>query len=164
MKKLSIILVFAAAVALVFAASASASSIVLMDLDRMAKSSAFIVKANVASVQAEWDDDHARIWTTVELDVQTFYRGAATEDAKLSFVVPGGEVGEIGQIVPGAPEFKPGEQVIVLLDRSGPDDALLLVGFNQGKLVRAGTKSDGTEVWARAVDLKGIDVDADKLT
>jgi hypothetical protein len=99
-------------------------------VEDLARSSDAVVRGKVASVSARWSEDQRRIFTYVEVQPASVWRGAAPR--LVTVLVPGGVVGNIGQRVDGAPGFAKGEEVVVFL--SGAEaGAFRVTGLAQGK-------------------------------
>ena len=81
------------------------------------------VQGRVIQTSSEWGED-GLIYTRVVLDAED--RLVASSDPTTSFLVPGGEMGEVRLTVPGAPTFERGDDVLVFLT-----DGKLL-GLGQG--------------------------------
>lgn len=75
----------------------------------------------------------AGIQTTVELEVESVWKGSVKSTNSISFYLPGGVLGERKVVVTGQPEFALEESCVVFLKR-GEDGRWVLVGFGQGKL------------------------------
>jgi hypothetical protein len=60
-------------------------------VEGLARSSEAVVLGRVAHVASRWSDDQRRIFTYVELDVSSAWRGAP--GARVTVLVPGGVVG-----------------------------------------------------------------------
>ncbi len=73
------------------------------------------------------------IRTTIEVDVEDFWKGLETSEKCLTFSLPGGVLGERKVVLTGQPEFGLGERCVVFLKRSATRQ-WVLVGFNQGKI------------------------------
>jgi hypothetical protein len=121
---------------LLAAAPARAMLALPATVEDLTRSSDAVVRGKVASVSARWSEDQRRIFTYVEVEPASVWRGAAP--ARVSVLVPGGVVGNIGQRVDGAPGFVQGEEVVVFL--SGAEaGAFRVTGLAQGKFsVRGG--------------------------
>src|SRR5690242_10651550 len=98
---------------LAVAAPASAMLAAPASVEELARSSQAVVRGRVASVSSRWSDDQARIFTYVEIQPASVWRGSP--GARVTVLVPGGVVGPIGQRVDGAPAFAKGEDVVVFL-------------------------------------------------
>jgi hypothetical protein len=109
--------VVAIAVALLAASSARAVTLRGPDApEDLATASDVVLHARVASLQAS--EVAGRISTEVELAPLSWWKGAAVA-ASVRVRVPGGAVGNVAQVVHGAPSFAEGEEVVVFL-RAGP--------------------------------------------
>lgn len=115
--------------ALLGGTSASATTLVSLDLEALAKGAEVVARGRVERVEARWTGDGARIVTEATVVPSAFYKGAA--GARLAVVQPGGVVGEVGQSVHGAARFEPGEDVVVFLARRGR--RFTVTGMVQGK-------------------------------
>ena len=79
-----------------------------------------VVRAKVMRTTSGWaggDPQSGLIYTTVELQPLEWWKGAGP--ASVTVRVPGGEVGELGQVAQGAATFARGDEVVVFLKRSG---------------------------------------------
>jgi hypothetical protein len=85
------------------------------DADMIAAAKA-IVSGTVID-QSVSRSDNGLIVTTTRLVIEERIKNAP-EERVLSFVLPGGEVGDEGLIVPGVPSFSPGDRVLLFLDRN----------------------------------------------
>ena len=70
-----------------------------------------------------------RILSWVELRVIKSFRGAS---GTVRLLVPGGQIGNLTQIVPGGPTFPRGTQRLYFLEHLPTSDGFRLVGFSQG--------------------------------
>ena len=98
-----------------------------MDLAELTASADQIVVADVVSVQSAWDPSHRTIYSTIEVNVQDNWKGAAPANGRISIRQPGGTVGEIEMTVHGMPSFSVGEKALLFLERAH------VVGMGQGK-------------------------------
>lgn len=94
-----------------------------------------VVRGKVASRDVQASADGGRIFTVITLEVSETWKGGAP--ARVQVEVPGGELGDIGQVVHGAPRFADGEDVVVFLRKIGPQTEALpltkVVSLAQGK-------------------------------
>ncbi len=102
-------------------------------VESLARSSDAVVRGTVQRRTAHWEG--GRIFTEVEVQVAEVWRGKAP--AKVTLSVPGGEVGKIGQWVPGAPSFSDAEDVAVFL-KQGDRGRYGVTGLALGKFSLAG--------------------------
>jgi hypothetical protein len=125
----------AAALLLFVALPAVAAQALAVSVEELARQSDAVVRGRVVDVRAKLTPDGARIYTVVELRRAAVLRGRAPATARA--MVPGGVVGRLGQRVEGAPSFTRGEEVVVFLERAGPD-AFRVTGLAQGKFTVVG--------------------------
>jgi hypothetical protein len=109
---------------------AAATTMLRMDLTGLAQTSDTVVHGTVRRLESRWSGDHRRIITDVEIEVTETLKGQAS--GTVLIVQPGGRVGDIGQVVHGLASFTPGEEVVVFLERHGPE-AFQVTGMAQGK-------------------------------
>jgi hypothetical protein len=126
MKKWPILVAVAASVAAAIPV-ARASIVRAMDLADLTAAAERVVVADVAKVESQWDKDHRRIYTTVEIRVQESWKGTTPSDGTIVFHQPGGSVGEIEMSVVGMPRFSVGEKAVLFLEHAR------VVGLAQGK-------------------------------
>jgi hypothetical protein len=144
--------VVAAALLALAAPRARATVLVPVDLGELVSSARSIVHGRVVSTSAQWLEERRSIETVVTLAVEDTLKGGAS--GSITFRVPGGEMGRYRSIVPGAPAFAEGDDVVVFLGGEGPSIPHL-VGFSQGvyrvraiggeRMVRPAVPSPATE-------------------
>jgi hypothetical protein len=115
---------------LLAAAPARAMLAVPATVEDLARSSDAVLRGKVLGVSARWAEDQRRIVTYVDVAPTSVWRGSAP--ARVTVLVPGGIVGDIGQRVDGAPGFSKGEEVVVFL-AAAEDRAFRVTGLAQGK-------------------------------
>jgi hypothetical protein len=111
---------------------APAATVVPFTLEQMEALSSDVVLGTVEDTRAGWDRNHQFIETRVRVRVERRLKGQG--GPVVNVVVPGGVVGEVGMLTPGAPKFKPGERVLLLAEPKGKAGDIRPVGFFQGKL------------------------------
>ena len=123
-KALLPVLVLAAAHPAAASVAASAS------VEELARGSDAVVRGRVVKLSARQSSDGRRISTYVEVETDSVWRGSAP--ARVTVVVRGGVVGDIGEKVFGAPTFSEDEEVVVFLGKT--DGSFFRVrGLGQGK-------------------------------
>jgi hypothetical protein len=127
------------------------------DLDTLAVQADLVIRGTAESTSSSWSGDGRRIFSLTRVSVSSSIKGQAP--TFIEILTPGGSVGKIGQKVWGAPEFAPGEQVILFL-RKRPHPAAALprfevAGLAQGKfsVVR---EPDGTNKIRQQLDGLGV--------
>ncbi|MBM4396483.1 MAG: hypothetical protein FJ087_12445 [Deltaproteobacteria bacterium] len=85
-------------------------------LDALAREADLVVHGTVESMASRYDDppNDRRIVTDATVRVSRVVRGGHGS-ATVVMTVPGGEVGDRGQVVPGAPRLAVGDEVVVFL-------------------------------------------------
>ncbi|MFT7624558.1 MAG: hypothetical protein ACI9WU_003746 [Myxococcota bacterium] len=125
---------------------ASATQVVALDLDQMTDRADVIIMGKVTSVVAERPTEaRGRIHTLVTVQASEVLR-ADKQAATYTFSVPGGVVGKIGQLVPGAPRFVVGQEVLVLMSRHQGTQRLRVVGLSQGRYEVQRTAGQSAEI------------------
>jgi len=131
------------AIVLATAASSHATVIVPATLADLVRESRSVARGRVAAVEAKWNDAERTIETEITLDVETYLKGPL--GTTLQFRVPGGTVGRLRRIVVGAPEFEPGERIVIFLGAQGPTVPYVL-GLSQGVFRIVATGASGAVV------------------
>jgi hypothetical protein len=85
------------------------------NLAELARESEAIVVAKVVGNTAAWDADRRLIWTETTLLVIESWKGAL--EGQVAIKEPGGEVGPVGQHVPGMARYQPGDTVVVFMKK-----------------------------------------------
>jgi len=124
-------LVAFAALALVGAGTADATTVLKMSLKDLAKKSDAVVMARVDDMTARYDANK-EIYTYITLKVLDPVKGSK-KDEVLTIRQIGGTVGTIASIVPGMPTFKKGEEVVVFLTQKDQAGYPWVMGLQQGK-------------------------------
>ncbi len=109
--------------------NASGATIRHMSLDALVDSSDFIVHGRVIQCRSQWNPATGAIWTRTELRVFDATKGRA--GTSLAVTEPGGVVGGRGELYPGIPHFKIGQEVVLFLYRA-PGNRLRVTGLLQG--------------------------------
>jgi hypothetical protein len=109
---------------------AAATTMLRINLPELSQKADTIVHGTVRRMESRWSGDRRRIVTDVEIEVTETLKGQAGSTVLL--IQPGGQVGDIGQMVHGLATFTPGEEVVVFLDRHGAN-AFRVTAMAQGK-------------------------------
>lgn len=126
------VIVALAALAILSASLAGATTVQKFSLQDLAKKSETIALARVDDVSARWDDNHKEIYTFITLKVLDGVKGSHKDDV-LTIRQLGGTVDKIISYVPGMPEFKRGEEVVVFLSTKDRAGYPWVMGLQQGK-------------------------------
>lgn len=130
-------------------APAEAGDLVYLPVEELAKLSTHVVRGEVASSTAAWNDERTRIITTVGFDVFETLKGAPLE-GRTEFTLLGGEAEGIAMNFGGRPVFEPGEHLVVFLREQSPG-AFILVGLQQGRMDVLKHPDTGEEVAVRSL-------------
>ena len=103
---------------LVLASPLHAVTVLPATFEELVQESVTVVRGRVSAVDGRWTADRRTIESIVTLDVRDTLKGTATDTA--SFVVPGGEAGGRLLVMPGAPVFRQGDEVVVFLRGRAP--------------------------------------------
>ena len=109
--------------------SLSATTIVPADFAQMARESELIVRGTVVRVDGQRTGARQTIESLITLRVSDTIKGSAVEETV--FRVPGGKVGPNRRVMVGAPQFSPGDEVILFLRGRAPAMAVPY-GLSQG--------------------------------
>jgi hypothetical protein len=118
--------------ALLMSASAHAATLRPMDLGELAAESTLIVAGRVVDVRPVWVRGGRHIDSVVTIEVEASFKG--DPGRTLSFLTPGGQIGDLRTVVPGAPDFTAGSELVLFLAASGVERATTVVGLGQGVL------------------------------
>ena len=88
-----------------------------------------IVHGRVVDVRSDWVDGRRSVETFVTVEAAEYLKGNLGE--RLTFKVPGGQLGRYRTVFVGAPEFQDGDEVILFLKSSGPSYPYI-IGLSQG--------------------------------
>ena len=118
------------AAALAVCASATAAVVRQLSLKDMASLADLVVEGQVEAVEAQWLE--GRIFRKVTVVAQRVVKGPLKAGQPITLWAPGGEVGNLGQWVAGAPEFEVGESTVLFLEPR--PIGYVVVGLSLGKL------------------------------
>jgi hypothetical protein len=122
---------FVVFVAVFWAASASATTLLRMSLDQLAQASTEIIRGHVVSQETLWNPAHTRIYTYTTVAVDHTYKGSLA--STLVIQQPGGTVGNVHVFVAGTIQFHSQAGYVLFLERSAEDPSKFLpVGMMQG--------------------------------
>jgi len=121
-----------AALALVGAQTALATTVQKLTLQELTKKSDSIVMARVDDAVSSWDAAHKEIYTFYTLSVLQAVKGSKGTTT-ITLRQLGGTVDNIASVVPGMPTFKKGEEVIVFLTQKDAAGYPWVMGLQQGK-------------------------------
>src|SRR5262249_21703540 len=120
----------AAVLVLTLASSATATTVLRLDLPDLVNKADSIVQGRVEQVYVDWDAERNLAFTYSSINVDDPMKGARRQTVLIRQV--GGRVGKISMHVAGMPTFSQGEEVILFLNDMH-NGTFMVVGMNQGK-------------------------------
>ncbi|OGD20202.1 MAG: hypothetical protein A2W03_13360 [Candidatus Aminicenantes bacterium RBG_16_63_16] len=107
-----------------------------LSVEQMTQMADSIVLGDVVNLVSQWEDTGAgrNIYTYVTIDANQYIKGSGNRTVMIK--VPGGQVGDITQVVTDTPGFTLGEKTIVFLQQKD----FPVVGWHQGKFTVVGDK------------------------
>lgn len=138
------------------AASAQASTFIIPTDDDLIIGARAIVRGKVLSVSCQADDQTGRIFTYVRLRVREVLKGQVSE-REIVLKESGGQAGNRGSIVFGAPGFEKGENVLLYLD-TWRDGSLRVYQMFLGKFSIIDDAATGKQIVVRASPDKNTSV------
>jgi hypothetical protein len=126
-------------VCMTVATAASAMVVVPADFSEMVASSELVVHGRVVGARPQVTSDRRTIETVVTVSVVSVIKGAPGDT--VYFRVPNGQVGRYRRVMVGAPEFAPGDEVVLFL-KGRPPVVPMPFGLTQG-VYRVARGSDG---------------------
>src|SRR5262245_52478866 len=113
------------------AAALDAAMLQPMDLTRLTGEARVIALGRVQEVSAQWVRGGRQIDSLVTVEVEAYLKGG--RGRRLTFRTPGGQIGQYRSIVPGAPEYVEGAELVLFLDDDERLGAFpLVLGLSQG--------------------------------
>ena len=105
----------------VFAGAARLDAIVYVaaDFQTLVSEAHTIVLGRVVSLAPEWTEDRRGIETLLSIDVERTLKGNSGDSIVVR--VPGGQMGPYLSVMPGAPRFAEGEEVVLFLAGTPPE-------------------------------------------
>ena len=110
--------VLAAFFCLIFVIDAAATTLAPLSFEQLVNASASVVYGRVVEVRSQWTEDRRFIESVVSIEILKGLKGSAAE--RMSFTVPGGQVGRYLNVIPGAPTFAAGDTAVFFLTSRGP--------------------------------------------
>jgi hypothetical protein len=135
----------AAAAAAVFflPAPSPATTLLKLSIEKMSVEADAVITGEVTGVQSAWRSDQTTIDTTTTVKVAECIAGPCTDEMKLMH--RGGTVGDNALYIPGMPQFKQGQNVLLFLrkDPEGRQGVWAVFGMCQGMFVIEKDAKDG---------------------
>ena len=146
-----------AAVLVTTSVPASAATVEAMTLEEMAQRADLIFVGRAVDSRADWNVQRTRIYTYTTFQVERFIKGGGGDgggagEQQITIRLWGGQLGPMRSVVPGTPQFAPGEEVLLFCVGSGARVPTLL-GLAMGKFTL--TRDDAGEVILKR-DISGL--------
>ncbi|MBC8342346.1 MAG: hypothetical protein H8E61_00010 [Bacteroidetes bacterium] len=107
-----------------------------LTLQEMCVNSTDIIFAHVIMVNSFWNDDHNRIFSEIELEVDNNIKGQQQINSRIKIFCIGGSIDGIKSFVIGGPHFDVGKNYVLMLTEMQSADYgtyFSVVGLPQGK-------------------------------
>ncbi|MGH9573126.1 MAG: hypothetical protein ACRD40_06295 [Candidatus Acidiferrales bacterium] len=135
------------------AAELRATTLMQMSVAQMARVAQDIVRARCIANATQWDS--GELWTVTTFDVEERWQGAA--NGRITVRLLGGRTLQFTSIVSGVPHFRPGEDVILFLQRT-PQGDYSVVSWRQGTFrIQRETKTGEEQVTQDTAQLQTYD-------
>ena len=122
-----------------------ATTVIPMDVEKLASLSTHIVEARAIEMTSQWNADHTLISTYTRFQVTRTLKGQTP--ATIMVRQLGGTVDGVSQRVAGVHQWRLGEEALLFLQPSSiPDGALVVTGLMQGNFLMRHTPQGVTYV------------------
>lgn len=101
-------------------------------LQKLTESSEIIIIGKVSNTESEWNESRDRIFTKVKIDAEEFIKGN-NGTGEITITVPGGEIGDVGELYSDIPTFKNDEEVLLFVKKDKNNNYIVNHGLD-GKL------------------------------
>jgi hypothetical protein len=114
---------------LLLVAPLSAMTVQPLSFAQLVADSTAVVHGRVVDVRGQWTADRQGIDSLVTLEALQYFKGGI--GTTVTVRVPGGRVGSLVHVLPGAPTFAAGDRVVLFLKTNGPSIPIV-TGTTQG--------------------------------
>ncbi|MCK5689943.1 hypothetical protein KAI87_11770 [Myxococcota bacterium] len=115
-----------------FSTSAHATVVQKANLEDLNKISEVVIHGIIRDIDPNLAaNDKGPYRTRIQIEIIESIKGLKTEERTLTLEIPGGRNGKLVMRIPGMPRFAMGDEVVLLLERTGPGQ-LIYAGFSQG--------------------------------
>ncbi|MGE0825455.1 MAG: matrixin family metalloprotease [Candidatus Binatia bacterium] len=135
---------------------ADATLVVPVSDSALARQADAIVIGTIHDFQSTWDDNQQQIVTDITLTIHQVLKGDI-RTRRLTIKQPGGTVGDLELWIDGAPQFTPGEKVLLFLSQKS-DASLQVLYLYQGKFAIFIDPETGIEMAYREAHPDGVHV------
>lgn len=120
-----------AALGIALGSVAHATTVLRLPIETLVRTSTWVVHGTVREVDDQAGVQQGGYRTRYTVDVAEVVKGGGPTPGSLVFSVPGGRAGERVMAVAGMPRLAAGDEVVLLLERTG-NGGLAFAGFGQG--------------------------------
>jgi hypothetical protein len=121
---------FALCTALLFLSAALHATVIIpIEFRELVAIAPVIVHGQVVDVRSDFVDGRRSVETFVTVEATEYLKGNLGD--RLTFKVPGGQLGRYRTVFIGAPEFQQGDEVVLFLKSVGPSYPSI-IGLSQG--------------------------------
>ena len=131
---------------LIFSNTKNIAQVETTNLQKLTESSEIILLGKVTDTQSEWNENRDRIYTKVRIKADEFIKGN-NSSADIIITIPGGEVGDVGELYSDLPTFELKEEVLLFANRDNENNYVINNGlegkYNISNDEKAGIKMNG---------------------
>lgn len=142
------------------ASISSATTLERLSLERLSVESDTVVRAKSISSRSAWGPRGRLIYTYYTLELKTIVasngKSSMLPGSYFEIMVPGGRVGDIEMIVPGAVKIDHGEDALLFLKKRIDNRGLMIYGLSQGRYGIYTDKKSGKLMARRKMDSKHV--------
>jgi len=120
-------------ISFLFLYSAVISQESIPKIKKLTKKADLILTGKVAHKESAWNGDKTRIYTKTSIQVDEYLKGLANGNT-VEVVIPGGEVGDIGELYTHMPAFEDDEEVLVFLKKDKKSKTYQVLNGQEGKI------------------------------
>lgn len=102
-------------------------------IKKMTESSELIIIGKVANLKSSWNEKKTRISTQVTISAEEFVKGNNNTET-LIVTIPGGEVGNVGELYTHMPKFNNDEEVLLFVRKNKKDNNYRVIDGENGKI------------------------------
>lgn len=134
---------------------ATATVLLPLTVDDLARLAPLVLVGEVNSVKCEWNQKRTKIYTRVLVTPSEVLKGNKNLGA-VAIKTIGGRVGDVVAELAGAPHFSVGERVVVFLEPRRDGDGYNTLGLYQGKFELVRDPHSGRELALRPEAGRGV--------
>ena len=102
-------------------------------MNKLSKKADVILQGKVVKKDAAWNANKTRIYTKVTLKVDKYLKGKEKKET-IDLTIPGGELGDVGELYTHLPVFEEEEEVILFLKKDKKNNGYKVLHGDEGKI------------------------------